>query len=484
MNYYNRKLPSLNEECGVIGVINLNEASYYLYLGLHALQHRGQEASGIVTLSEDNKIVAVKRAGSIVNTFQKEDIVRLKGNIGIGHVRYSTYGGSSSINIQPFVFTLKHTSYATCHNGNIVNADRLRSILEKQGSIFFSFSDSEILGHFLNISRKSTTIGKLKESLAVMEGAFSFVIFKDECLYGCRDKNGLRPLVLGKKDNGYIIASETVALDIIGAAFVRDIEPGEIIEINKHNHITSTFYCANKQIQHTMCAMEYIYFSRPDTVLEGKNVYNIRRALGKILAIEQPVAADIVIGIPDSSVPYAMGYSEQSGIPYEIGLIKNKYIGRSFIAPNQEEREKILKMKLNVNRAVIKDKRIILVDDSIVRGTTMLAIIYLLHEAGAKEIHIRVGAPKIISPCFYGVDTSEITQLALHTHSKAEFLKKLKYATSLEFISLEGLQIGIGRRGGEAKNLCLGCFTKKYPTELFDNAKKLRSPIRRNTKKG
>ncbi|ALV23257.1 hypothetical protein ASO20_01110 [Mycoplasma sp. (ex Biomphalaria glabrata)] len=466
MSFKDSSFHGLNEECGVIGVINVPNANYYLYLGLHALQHRGQEASGMVTI-DNNMVNIVKRKGSIVNSFSKEDMESLKGNIGLGHVRYSTFGGKSTINIQPFVFTLHHTQYVTCHNGNIVNASTLKKKLEKRGSIFFSFSDSELLGHLINTSKKLTTIDKIDESLKELVGAFSFIVIENNKIYGCRDKWGLRPLVLGKLKDGYILASETVALDAVGANFIRDVEPGEIIEISNDGNISSKYYTPPKQCKNNMCAMEYIYFARPDTILEGKNVHEKRVQTGRELAKEHPLNADIVIGVPDSSLSAALGYSQYSKIPYDIGLVKNKYIGRSFIAPSQEERERIVMMKLNPNKHVLENKRVILVDDSIVRGTTMKSIVKLIHDAGAKEIHIRIASPEIKWPCFYGVDTSRRAELALYAQSKDEYLRNLKYATSLEFISLNGLQKSLDRWTKNG-NLCTACFSGKYPSKLHD----------------
>jgi len=456
----------LKHECGVFGVINSDSAAYECYLGLHSLQHRGQESSGITTISKNNFIKTIKKNDSIVTSFTNEDIKELEGNKGVGHVRYSTFGGTSPINIQPFTFTLQWATYITAHNGNIVNARIIRKELEKRGSIFFSFSDSEILGHLLNISNKKDILGKMSDSLKKLDGAFSFVVLTNDKLYGARDANGLRPLSLGKKDKAYFLASETTAFDAVGAEFIRDINPGEIVEISLNGEIKSLYFTSKEKTHNNMCAMEYIYFSRPDSNIEGINVHSARLECGKQLAKEHPVDADIVIGVPDSSISAALGYSKFSKIPFEIGLVKNKYIGRSFIAPSQEQRARIIKMKLNTNDSVLKNKRVVLVDDSIVRGTTMKGIVELIHNAGAKEIHIRISSPMLKWPCFYGVDISTKKELALNQFSKDGYTKNLKYATSLEFLSKEGLESSLNRRSSNNK-LCTACFTGKYPTDLY-----------------
>ncbi|MGL4769007.1 MAG: amidophosphoribosyltransferase [Mycoplasmoidaceae bacterium] len=461
--------PKIKEECGVFGVINSKTASHDIYLGLHSLQHRGQEASGIATLIGDNEYV-IKKIGPIINTFDKTNLDFLKGECGIGHVRYSTFGSTEGyINVQPFVYKTHKYTYLTCHNGNLTNANELRIKLEKMGSVFFSSSDSEILGHLINRSKKSNFIDKIKDSLSQMVGAFSFLILKDDCIYGCRDLNGIRPLSFGKKDGAYYFASETVALDIVRADLIRDVKPGEIVEINLEGKISSSFYVPEDKTHHNLCAMEYIYFSRPDSNIDNKNIHNLRVSLGKQLALEHYIDADVVIGVPDSSLSSAIGYSDISKIPYDIGLIKNRYVARSFILAG-ENRDNVVRVKLNPNKAVLEGKRVILVDDSIVRGTTMGIITKLIYDAGAKEIHLRIAAPKLKWPCFYGVDIKSRKELALYNNSKEEYLKSLKYVNSLEFLSLDGLQRALGMSSKEGK-LCTSCFTGNYITKLYSNKK-------------
>lgn len=465
-------LKSLNEECGVMGTINNHEASYDIYLGLHSLQHRGQESGGVTTFYK-NKPLTIKKSGPIVSSFTEKDIEYLKGDIAIGHCRYSTFGGTDVCNMQPFAFENKKVNafYASCHNGNLTNAITLKNELLNKNITFTSNSDSEILGHLINLSEHTNPVDKLKEALNQLKGAYSFILIKENKLYGCRDPFGFRPLVLGFKLNPlnnskiFYLASETVALDIVGASFVRDIEPGEIIEIDMQGNINSFQFASKKA--NAMCSMEYIYFSRPDSLLEGDNVHLKRKEIGKQLAKEHFMNADVVIGVPDSSLSAAMGYAEQSKIPFEMGLVKNKYIARSFIAPTQKEREKILLMKLNANEAIIKNKKVILIDDSIVRGSTMKAIIKIIKNAGAKEIHIRIGAPEMKWPCFYGVDTSNKKELVMAWKTKEEYLKELKYADSLEFLSLDNLQKALNRKISD-KTLCAACFSNQYFEDLVD----------------
>lgn len=449
----------LHEECGVFGVFNIHDAAELTYYGLHALQHRGQEGAGIV-VSDDIRLLGVKNEGNVRFVFPEPVLKKLTGHHAIGHVRYSTTGGGGLLNVQPFLFRHGGGDFALCHNGNIVNSRQLKHRLERSGSIFQSSSDSEILAHLIQRETRKDRISAIKEALIYLEGAFAFLLLTKDRLYAMRDKHGLRPLSIGKFNGGYVVASETCALDAVGATFVRDVLPGEIVIIDQSG-ITSDSY--SPDIEEKICAMEYIYFSRPDSDLLGLNVHRSRKVCGRILAKEAPVEADIVIGVPDSSLSAASGFAEASGIPYEMGLIKNKYSGRTFIEPSQALREKGVKMKLAPVRSVIAGQRVILIDDSIVRGTTSMKIVSMLKDMGAKEVHMRIASPPIIAPCFYGVDTSTIEELISASHNVEE-LRALIGADSLAFLSMEGLEEALGGR-----TFCHACFTKQYPTHLYED---------------
>lgn len=450
------------EECGVFGVINVDNASEVMYYGLHALQHRGQEGAGIISVDE-HQFYKVKGQGLVTEVFREQDILQLKGSAAIGHVRYSTSGGSLLENIQPFFFRHSSGDFALCHNGNLVNSTQLRTSLEREGSIFQTTSDSEIFAHLIKKDHQKNRLEAIKEALNKIEGAFAFLALTKDNLYIMRDKNSLRPLSLGKLNGGYVVSSETCALDIVGATFIRDILPGEILIIHQDNTMTQDFYA--EKTYHNMCAMEYIYFSRPDSVIEGVNVHASRKEAGRILAKEAPVVADIIVGVPDSSISAANGFAEESGIPYEMGLIKNKYVGRTFIQPSQAMREKGVKMKLSPLKSIVENQRVVLIDDSIVRGTTSKKIIKLLREAGALEIHMRIASPPITHPCFYGVDTSTYEELIAASHA-IEQLRHYIDADSLAFLSIEGLY-----KATQKKKLCTSCFTGKYPTYLYKDVK-------------
>ncbi|MGL5914630.1 MAG: amidophosphoribosyltransferase [Culicoidibacterales bacterium] len=456
----------LHEECGVFAVYNHPQASRLAYYGLHSLQHRGQEGTGIIS-GNGTQLNLHKGEGLVSEIYNDEILENLTGANAIGHVRYATAGGAGYNNVQPLLFQrFTGSDLGIAHNGNIVNAHELKCHLEQQGSIFQATSDTEILAHLL-FRKQGTMVERLCESLQLLEGAFAFVILHGETLYVARDRHGLRPLSIGMLNGAYIFASETCALDIVGATFIRDVLPGEVITVNKHG-LTSTAYAQNTT--HAMCSMEYIYFSRPDSDIEGINVHRARRNTGHILAKESPVDADIVIGVPDSSISAAIGYSEVSGIPYEIGLVKNRYIGRTFIQPTQELREQGVKMKLSAVRSIVAGKRIIMIDDSIVRGTTSKRIVRMLKEAGATEVHVRIAAPAIKYPCFYGVDMSTFDELIssrLDEQDLAEYIE----ADSLSFISLPGLLRGIGRSGNLGKNCgqCTACFNGDFPTNLYES---------------
>ena len=452
----------LHEECGVFGVYGIPDAASLVYYGLHALQHRGQEGCGIVACGDDQVLRRIKGEGLVHEIFSDEaKFAGLPGSMAIGHVRYSTTGGGSIENVQPFLFRHNTGDFALAHNGNLVNSEQLRKYLEDHGSLFQSSSDSEILAHLIrkdNKERHHPRILAIKEALNMIEGAFAFLIMTKNRLYVCRDKHGLRPLSLGRLGEGYVVSSETCALDAVGATFIRDIEPGEIVTIDHHG-LRSNFYSDFRH--HFMCAMEYIYFSRPDSDIEGTNVHSFRKLTGRLLYEESPVEADIVVGVPDSSLSAAMGYAEASGLPYEMGLIKNKYIARTFIQPSQALREKGVRMKLSAVKSIVRGQRIVLIDDSVVRGTTSRRIVRMLREAGATEVHLRIASPPIKSPCFYGVDMSTYDEL-LCAHKNLDEVREILGVDSLAFLSREALY-----KAGKRSELCLACFTGDYPTYLY-----------------
>lgn len=445
----------LKEECGVFGVFDIEGASKLTYYGIHSLQHRGQEGAGISAFIDD-KLEVEKGEGLVTDIFSIESIERLKCKSAIGHVRYSTTGGGGIENVQPMIVRSHKGDFAVAHNGNIVNAKELKEELEKEGSIFSSTSDSEIIGHLIQ-KENGIFFERVKKALKRLDGAFSIIILTKEKIYAIRDRYGFRPLSLGKLENGYMISSENSAFEILGGKFEREIGAGEILEIGK-DKVRSELYV--EDIKNRICAMEYIYFSRPDSKINGLNIHECRKKCGEILAKESFVEGDIVIGVPDSSISSAMGYSKESGIPYEIGLIKNRYVGRTFIKPNQRERERGVKMKLSVLESTVKGKRVVLVDDSIVRGTTSKYIIKILKDAGAKEVHMRISSPPIISPCYYGVDTSTYGEL-ISARLEKDRLRDEIGADSLEFLSLDGLKEVLGNE------ICEACFTGDYPTDRY-----------------
>ena len=452
----------LHEECGVFGVFGVPGAASLAYYGLHALQHRGQEGCGIVSV-DDGQFRRTKGAGLVTEVFDESKIAALKGDTAIGHVRYTTAGGGGSENIQPFLFRHNTGDFALAHNGNIVNSEQLRRYLENKGSLFHSTSDSEILAHLIKKETKyhdRPRIYSIIDALNMLEGAFSFLIMTANRIYACRDKYGLRPLSIARLGGGYVVSSETCAFDVLGAEFVRDVEPGEIVTIDRHGLRSSDY---SKYKRHQMCAMEYIYFARPDSDIEGCNVHAYRKESGRLLWQEAPAEADIVVGVPDSSLSAAMGYAEASGLPYEMGLIKNKYIGRTFIQPTQALREKGVRMKLSAVRTIVRGKRVVLVDDSIVRGTTSRRIVTMLKEAGATQVHVRIASPPMISPCFYGVDTSTYDELISARKSVPEVCAEIG-ADTLAFLSPESLL-----KSGGRSELCMACFTAHYPTALYSS---------------
>ncbi len=456
------------EECGVFGVFGVHDAANLAYYGLHALQHRGQEGCGIVAINDNDEFRRVKGEGLVTEIFDAKKLESLQGNRAIGHVRYSTAGGSGIENVQPFLFRHHTGNFALAHNGNLVNSAELSRFLEHKGSIFQSTSDSELLAHLIKKDRVGKhRIENIIDALNMIEGAFAFLIMTAHRLYACRDKYGLKPLSIGRLNGGYVVSSETCALDIVGAEFVRDVNPGEIVTIDLHGNILSTDYSKFKH--NYMCAMEYVYFARPDSDIEQCNVHAFRKESGRILFREAPVDADIVIAVPDSSISAAIGYSEESGIPYEMGLLKNKYVGRTFIQPSQELREKGVLMKLSAVRSIVRGKRVVMIDDSIVRGTTSKRIVRLLKEAGALEVHVRIASPALKHPCYYGVDIATYDELISANNTQDEVAEILG-ADSLAFISEQGLY-----QSGNRKELCTACFSGKYCTSLYNKEIRTRS---------
>ena len=450
----------LHEECGVFGIFGVPDAASLTYYGLHALQHRGQEGAGIVAV-DNGTFRRIKGNGLVTEVFNEEKLATLRGDMAIGHVRYTTAGGGGIENVQPFLFRHNSGDFAMAHNGNIVNSKLLRDYLENKGSLFQSSSDSEILAHLIKKEtrfRDRPRIFAIIDALNMLEGAFAFLIMTANRIYACRDKYGLRPLSIGRLGDGWVVSSETCAFDVLGAEFVRDVAPGEIVTID-HQGLRSRDYSMYKRCE--MCAMEYIYFARPDSDIEGCNVHAYRKESGRLLFQEAPAEADIVVGVPDSSLSAAMGYAEASGLPYEMGLIKNKYIGRTFIQPTQELREKGVRMKLSAVRTIVRGKRVVLVDDSIVRGTTSRRIVTMLKEAGATEVHVRIASPPMTNPCFYGVDTSTYDEL-ISARKNVEGVREEIGADSLSFLSPEALL-----KAGNRKELCMACFTGHYPAALY-----------------
>ncbi len=466
----------LREECGVFGVIGVAEASNFVALGLHALQHRGQEAGGIVSYEPSGGFQSTRKFGLVRDNFTNQRVMdTLPGELAIGHVRYSTAGskGNTQIrDVQPFFGEFSMGGAAIAHNGNITNADALRRELIERGSIFQSSSDSECIIHLMARSLQKTVPERMKDALRRVEGAFSVVAMTRTKLIGVRDPLGVRPLVLGRiNEEGWALASETCALDIIGADFIREIDPGEMVVI-EDNQVTSHHPFEQKKSR--FCIFEHVYFSRPDSSLGGRSVYETRSAIGVELAKESPVDADMVCPVPDSGTPAAIGYSLESGIPYAMGIIRNQYMGRTFIEPTEQIRNMGVRLKLNVNRALIKGKRVILVDDFVVRGTTSRKIKEMILDAGAAEVHFRIASPPTAWPCFYGVDTPQREKLLAATMSEEEMREHLG-VDSLKFISLDGLYRAVGEAKGRDPNApayCDACFSGEYPVVPSDQIEK------------
>jgi amidophosphoribosyltransferase len=456
----------LHEECGVFGVYGYPEAAALVALGLHALQHRGQEAAGIVAY-DGEQFSAHRGMGLVGDNFgSKEVIERLRGEAAIGHVRYATTGEVVMRNVQPLFADFEFGGLALCHNGNLTNSYQLRRQLVRRGSLFQSTSDTEVIVHLIATSRKDTVVDRLVDALRQVEGAYSLVALSQEALIGLRDPLGVRPLVIGRLGDAWILASESCAFDIIGAEFVRDVEPGEIVLIDAAG-LTSLkpFEPAPRRF----CVFEYIYFARPDSVLEGRSVYEARKRIGRELARESHVDADIVVPVPDSGVPAALGYAAEAGIPFELGIIRNHYVGRTFIEPTDQIRHLGVRLKHNANRADLAGKRVILVDDSIVRGTTSTKIVEMVRNAGAREVHMRISSPPTGHSCFYGIATPERDQL-LAARFDVPGMAKLIGVDSLAFLSIDGLYRAMGEDGRNpvAPHFCDACFTGDYPIPLID----------------
>ena len=464
---------SWKDECGVFGIWNHPEAAKLTYLGLYALQHRGQESAGIVTLEQNLKGTDTnpvhhiyKGMGLVSDVFKESHMQNLKGKTAIGHVRYSTTGGNLLNNAQPLTSNLFSGPVAVAHNGNIVNSAVLREALQRDGSIFQGTNDTEIILHLLAKNTSTHLRSALKESLQHIEGAYSLVILAHDRLIAARDPLGFRPLVLGEIKNGeqtsYVLASETCALDLIGATFLREIEPGEILEINQHEVISEKLNPPAGKRKSAQCVFEHVYFSRPDSVVFGRSVYNSRKKFGEQLAEESYVDADIVIPVPDSGVPSALGFSQKSGIPFEFGIIRNHYVGRTFIQPGQSVRDFGVKIKLNTQPDVLKNKRVIVIDDSLVRGTTSQKIIQLIRQAGASEVHLRIASPPTTGPCFYGVNTPQKSEL-IASEQSTEHIRQFIGADSLAYLSEKGMWKAM-QAGPET--FCAACFNGDYPTSL------------------
>jgi amidophosphoribosyltransferase len=456
----------LREECGVFGIWGAETASAVVALGLHALQHRGQEAAGITSF--DGRVFHAHRAmGHVAGNFDKDDVIRrLAGHSAIGHVRYSTTGETALRNVQPLFAELSSGGFAVAHNGNISNALKLRRELNRRGSIFQSTSDTEVIIHLVATSGQRGLMDRFIDALKQIEGAYSLVCLTAEGMLACRDPLGIRPLVMGRLGDAYIFASETVALDVVGATYLRSVEPGELIVVSAEGVESHRPF---QDVRPRPCIFEHIYFSRPDSVLDGASVYSVRKAIGAELARENPVEADYVVPVPDSGVPAAIGYAQESGIPFELGIIRSHYVGRTFIQPSDSVRHLGVKLKHNANSALIHGKRIILVDDSIVRGTTSLKIVQMMRDAGAREVHMRIASPPTRHSCFYGVDTPERAKLLAAQMNVVQMNEYIR-ADSLAFISIDGLYRAVGEdlRDEAQPQYCDACFTGAYPTALTD----------------
>ncbi len=458
-----------HEECGVFGLYGMEDAAAHVALGLHALQHRGQEAAGIVS-NDAGQFYTHRALGLVGDNFNRPTVIKkLKGASAIGHNRYSTSGAPMLRNVQPFYAEYHFGGVALAHNGNLTNAYKLREMLKNRGCLFQSTSDTEVIMHLIAISHEVSVEARLIDALAQVEGAYSLVVLSDHGLIGVRDPHGVRPLVLGKLEGVHVLASETCALDIIGAEYIRDIEAGEMVIISETG-LRSLY--PFKKVSSKFCIFEYVYFARPDSTSEGLNTYAVRKAIGHELAREKPVEADIVIPVPDSGVPAALGYAEEAGIAFELGIIRNHYVGRTFIEPTDKIRHLGVKLKHNANAASIRGKRVVLVDDSIVRGTTSRKIVAMVRAAGATAVHMRIASPPSTHSCFYGVDTPERDQLLASHMNVAEMAAYIE-ADSLGFLSIDGLYRAVGEGSGRNEanpQYCDACFTGQYAIPLTDRS--------------
>lgn len=451
----------LHEECGVVGFFGVDHAAIHAFMALQSLQHRGQQGCGIACVRPDGSLGLHKDAGLVKDVFRKEDIEALPGSSCIGHVRYPTTDVGGQENIQPFLYTSLDYPFALAHNGNIVNADRVKAYLEKQGHLFHSTSDSELFADLVGSNLHGGDWGKaIAQAVRLLDGAYATVILTPHCLYACRDKFGFRPLSLGRMESGYVVASETCALDTVGAAFVRDIEPGELVAIDADG-VHSSFL--SRMDARCMCAMEYIYFARPDSVIEGCSVHAFRRRSGALLWAEEPADADLVTCVPESSMSAAIGFAEAGHLPLEMGLIKNMYVARTFIQPTQSMRNVGVKMKLAPVPSIVRGKRVAVIDDSIVRGTTSRIIVQMLRDAGATAVHMRIASPPYAWPCFYGIDTGTKDQL-LASDKTVEQVRDFIGADSVGYLSVDALYQASGRC-----QLCTACFDGKYPTDIYQD---------------
>ncbi|KPL56146.1 amidophosphoribosyltransferase [Prosthecomicrobium hirschii] len=457
-----------HEECGVFGVFAHPEAAALTALGLHALQHRGQEAAGIVSF-DGQQFHVERHIGLVGDNFAKPSVIdRLKGNRAIGHTRYATTGGAILRNVQPMFAEFHGGGFAVAHNGNLTNALTLQRQLQKRGSIFQSTSDTEAVIHLTATSDKGPLVDRFIDALRQIEGAYAFVTLSEKKMIGVRDPHGVRPLVLGHVDGAFVLASETCALDIIGGRVIRELEPGEMVIITEEGiESLKPFGPARSRF----CIFEFVYFARPDSLIAGTSIYSVRKRIGRELARENPAAADVVIPVPDSGTPAAMGFAEASGLPFDLGIIRNHYVGRTFIQPTDSIRHMGVKLKHNPNRAVIEGKRVVLVDDSIVRGTTSQKIVQMVRDAGATEVHMRIASPPTTDPCFYGVDTPEKSKL-IASRMSVEELARFINVDSLSFLTIDGLYRAVGeaRRNNEMPQYCDACFTGEYPTRLTDRS--------------
>ena len=459
---FDTELKGLHEECGVFGAFGVPDAARHAFMGLQALQHRGQQGCGIAAAGPDGRIRVHKGAGLVRDVLTADKLTGLTGSLCIGHVRYPTTEVGGSENLQPFMLSRKGHTFALAHNGNIVNSDVLKTRLEKLGNLFHSTSDSELFAYLIGTGQieKEGWIRCIISAANQLDGAFSTVIMTADTLYACRDRYGFRPLSIGRLGKGYVVASETCAFDAVGAAYLRDVEPGELISINAEG---LTSHRLSLDSGRKMCAMEYIYFARPDSDIEGCSVHVFRKRSGKLLYAEQPTEADLVTCVPESGMSAAIGYAEASGIPLEMGLLKNMYVARTFIQPAQSMRDTGVKMKLSPVRSIVKGKRVVVVDDSIVRGTTTRQIVRMLRDAGALEVHIRIASPKYSCPCFYGIDTGTSDQLIGAHKNEGEICTYIG-ADTLHYLSEAALL-----EASERTDLCMACFNGRYPTELYNH---------------